>query len=338
MSKSRDARIEWIKLIAIFAVVFQHLSHSDNLWVVTRLTHGAVPAFALLSVFFAVRAGLRAERFWSWLGSRFVRLYGLFLVWNIVYFLIRMLASRSGAPTSFKGFAADSFFLIGYDNALWFIPFIIIANSVGFSIAFGVRRWPRTAVIGVACLLAGAAVVLATSSAFGSLKLENVMLGLSRKAVPAGLIGMALGLLGSELDSFCYTGRWSRIVYAGLFLGSWYLLVTVGRGTFLPETLLALTGVSLALRLIPQAAVAVNPDYTLFIYVSHSLFLHGLRKGMFFLGYDWEELSALPNLVGMVVLSVAISGTFLLIRKNFLGDVALFRVQGARARAVAKVA
>lgn len=326
MSRSeRDPRIEWIKLIAIFAVAFQHLSHAPELWIATRLTHGAVPAFAFLSVFFAAQAGLRGTNFWAWLRTRVFRLYGLFLIWNTLYFGLRMLSSGAGAPSTFNGFSATNFFLVGYDNALWFIPFILIANCIGFAIAYAIRFKSRTLIIALSMLFGAGALAIAISPWVAALKFDLITLGLARKAVPAGLLGISLGLMGRDLDSFCYRGRGGVALYTVIFGASWYALVAYGRWISLPETLVGMSGVAIALRLVPRTAVAVNPELTLFVFVAHSLFIHALRKGAFFLGYDWEKTSAMVNLIGFAVLIALMTGCYFLIRNNFLGSIALVR-------------
>jgi hypothetical protein len=326
MSRSeRDPRIEWIKLVAIFAVAFQHLSHAPELWIAKQLTHGAVPAFTFLSVFFSAQAGLRATNFWAWLRTRVFRLYGLFLIWNTLYFSLRMFSSGAGAPSTFKGFSATNFFLVGYDNALWFIPFILIANSIGFAIAYALKCKPRTRIIGLSMLLGAGALAIAISPWVAALQFDLITLGLARKAVPAGLLGISLGLMGRNMDSFCSHGRGEVALYALIFGASGYALVAYGRCISLPETLVGMSGIAIALRLVPKTAVAVNPELTLFVFVAHSLFIHGLRKGGFFLGYDWGKASATANLIGFAALVALMTGCYFLIRNNFVGSVALAR-------------
>jgi hypothetical protein len=324
--RQRDPRIEWIKLIAIFAVIFQHLIHAPELRMLTRLTHGAVPAFALLSVLFSVRAGLHQTDFWGWLKSRALRLYSLFLVWNSLYLGMRMLSSGAGAPTTFRGFSSTEYFLTGYDNALWFIPFILVANSIGFASAYAIRRLPRKLIVSIAWLLAASALALAVSPWFGTLKFDLITLGLGRKAIPAALLGMAVGIIPRELDSFVYRGRGGAALYLIILATGWYVLMTYGRGIFLAETLIGVSGVCLALRLIPKTAVVVQPELTLFLFVAHSLYIHALRKASFFLGYDWEKASAFISLLGFGALAALLTGSYFLIRKTMVGNVALARV------------
>lgn len=335
----RDARIEWIKLLAIFAVAFQHLVHAKELGFASKLTHGAVPAFAFLSVFFAVRSGRTASDLTGWLRARALRLYGLFLVWNTLYLVVRLTAARGGAPSSFDGFSWLAYLVFGYDNALWFIPFILVANSLAGAAGRLSRAWPSRLRSGLIIALVVGAGVLACSESFAAWRLDPVMLGIGRKAVPAVLLGMAAGLSARQLDGLMVPGRWGvAVALGGLLLGGYLMREDMERTTYLAETLLGLAGIGLGLRVIRADGWQVPAELSLFIFVAHSMFIQVMRKGSHFLGLDWDRSGWVVNLGVFAALGVAMCAVYFVIRNTLLGRLAMFRIPLRKRRVVAEEA
>ena len=322
----RDSRIEWIRIAAIYCVIFQHMVHADSLASIKILTHGAVPAFAFLSVFFAAKAGTLPTQSWRWLATRCLRLYGLFLVWNMIYFVTRMAGSLSGAPTTFHGFSMDSFFLSGYDNALWFIPYILFANALAFTIARLSGGLGKSNMKALATLTGATALALATWHGYASVKPGMILLDLSRKAAPASLAALSFLLYLRHSDRSPFDWRFSRLAAGILFLVSCWWMLSNHRDIFLPESVLGLSAIILGLSLIPNRIFTPEPDYALFLFVSHSLFIHILRKVLFFCGVNWDGCSATVHLTGFISLLATMTVAYRIVRCNCIG--ALFLLRG----------
>lgn len=320
----RDPAIEWIKLIAIIAIVFQHSVHAQELGSIKILTHGAVPMFTFLSTYFAVCSGIIATNIWVLAWKRTVSLYFLFLSWNSVYFAIRLFASRAGADSSFQGFSWDYFLLSGYANAMWFLPFILIANISGFIIGHLASKISAANSRAIAFSFMVAALLAGFIPQGARIGPDVYLFTISTKAIPSLLLGLAFGL--GFRDWIRVVSSNSAIILICFFsmLISGGLLIAYGRIFYLFENIFGLSMLFFSLALAsPYTRVAIHPNLALWIFVSHPLFLHGLRKISNVFGWNWDTSAWVVHAFGFVCLIMALIFAYRLLMKVRVGPFVL---------------
>lgn len=293
-TKIRDSRIEWIKLLAILGIVFYHTVTTPDLHTVTFLMNGAVPAFTMLSVYFSTRIGLNKPDAWKWIAKRSLKLYGLFLIWNLFYLTVRLFAMRGGVESSFPGIHPDPLFLSGYANAIWFLNFVLISNMIAVAVGkiashlnVPRRAW-LTSLLFALCLLLG------LSRQFALLEPDIQFFYIIRKAIPSLLLGLCIGVaFAAEISSVP-----RRLGIAGisflLLVASCIYLTMDKKTTFLAETLVGLFSIMFFLTAFkPGSLPLLNPNLSLWLFVAHPLFLHATRKICPVLGLNWDEGGAM---------------------------------------------
>lgn len=197
----RNDFLDALRLLAALAVVWIHSFDTRPAPSPQDMGRFAVPFFTVTSVWLMARrptprepAGVAAFAWLSFVRRRFVRLYVPFLIWNIVYTMMREAKLRllhTGEPTTFD----VGWFTSGVAMQLWFLPFLFVAQSVCRAVlvlaTYGESlRW----LLAVACVATVPLVVARP------VKTETMgvtfFLGVSREAVPAALVATAVALIG----------------------------------------------------------------------------------------------------------------------------------------------
>jgi fucose 4-O-acetylase-like acetyltransferase len=153
----RSAGFDAARLAAAFAIALCHSVQIPLLQHIFGPGLMGTSFFAAAAMYFLVR-GLRKDpdrSYPRYARARFQRLILPFVGWNICYFLMRVVCDhwierRPIIPMT------PAMFLLGYENKLWFLPFIFIASLLAFPIARYGLRWAslRTAIV-ILCIAIG---------------------------------------------------------------------------------------------------------------------------------------------------------------------------------------
>ena len=168
-TRPRWATFDLARLLAAYAIVWVHASRLPALQSSKALGRFAVPFFVFGAVFFVID-GLRRRPwrgFAEYARSRFVRIYLPFLAWSVVYLGLKLVkaALLPEQPNDMPGW---SLFWAGSFYHLWFMPFILVVSLAAFGLGKAVLGRPRAeAALAAGCAVAGLAVALAPTSAFG---------------------------------------------------------------------------------------------------------------------------------------------------------------------------
>jgi surface polysaccharide O-acyltransferase-like enzyme len=187
---ARCARLETLRVIAALAVIWIHVPRSEELAWTTVFCRFAVPLFVASAAYFAVRAAHKPQPTSQYLLARLQRIYLPFLAWSGIYLLFKFAKARL-LPDQPNDFPGVEFLWTGGAYHLWFMPLVLVVCCASFLAARAASRCMEgagaVAVITVITLLALAA---SLTPAFTS----DVALQLMWEALPAGMLGLAIGL------------------------------------------------------------------------------------------------------------------------------------------------
>ena len=123
--------VEFGRFFAALAIIWLHTVGGSGVWEEsTRLTRWAVPYFVAASLWFGA-IKIQKESPGNFFLERFLRLYPVFLIWNLAYLFARLAAGfllNSEMKFQWNSFFSE-FFIDGYAHHLWFLNFLILAQA-----------------------------------------------------------------------------------------------------------------------------------------------------------------------------------------------------------------
>jgi len=131
MSK-RNEYVELGRLIAAILIVWLHTVGAVGYLPLegsTRWARWAVPFFIAASLWF-VNPASESLRPWLYFKARFLRLYPVFIVWNLFYLGIRLISGvfiQSSLKLDWVSFLRQ-FFIDGFAHHLWFLTFLLLVE------------------------------------------------------------------------------------------------------------------------------------------------------------------------------------------------------------------
>lgn len=247
----------------------------------------AVPFFTVSAAALMVGSLRRNPeiRFPGYFCSRLQRLYCPFLAWTALYVLLRDLKCLAQSRAEFVPLG-PYLFLIGSTHHLWFLPYLLSTSVLLFPLVTTGLRFPGPGKLVVLFLLLVAAVIamLPTPVHFDSQSttfLGRITYGgeLGWDALPAAMIGAAVGLGFPAIQRFLAARRWLAMVLLAGFACSVAVTVAEGRHR-LVETLSGLclflaAAVPCQNRVV--AALGSLGQYAYGIYLVHVAFVLGFE-------------------------------------------------------------
>ncbi len=187
--------LDAIRFAAAIGVVWIHVAGNDRLAWSKELGRFAVPFFACSAVYLALGSLQRHPRtsLGHYIVSRFKRIYVLFLVWSVFYWMIRSASSLFVEHTGFCKLSAVDFFWNGVAVQLWFLPVVLLATVGAFSVAKALQLAPALR-LPFLLVFAAAAFGLAFMPAPGFIQHAGYAAGLGYEIVPCCCAALALGL------------------------------------------------------------------------------------------------------------------------------------------------
>jgi hypothetical protein len=273
MTAKRDASLDSVRLCAAIAVIFQHVCTANSLRWASRITHFAVPAFTLISVWFTCLRARNDNCTWRTEGSRAWKLYFLFLLWNIVYMGARLIKHESAASGDFRYLTFASTFVDGYGMALWYLPFIAIANYAAFIVSRAALSLSRSSriILWISCAAIG--IGLSLSPAFASTYPVSLVLNIARKAVPSVFFAIAAANLQADLGTL-HKRRAVIAIASTLILVAAAISINVyGREVFIWETVGGAAFVLVFWATGLGSSLRIAPTLFLWLFLSHQLFI-----------------------------------------------------------------
>jgi surface polysaccharide O-acyltransferase-like enzyme len=183
---ARGARLETLRLVAALAVIWIHVPRSLELAWTTVFCRFAVPLFVASAAYFAVRAAYKPQSSREYLLARLWRIYLPFLAWSGIYLVFKLAKARL-LPNQPNDFPGMEFLWTGGAYHLWFMPLVLLVCGASFLLARAASKCSGMAVAIVAVLFA--LVISLTSS-----PTSDAALTLMWEALPAGIIGFAIGV------------------------------------------------------------------------------------------------------------------------------------------------
>jgi surface polysaccharide O-acyltransferase-like enzyme len=302
-----------LRVLAVAAVVWIHTMERGELGRTTMWCRFAVPAFTATSVFLMALSVKQQSptsviryaprRAWS--------IYRLFLVWNAIYFLARLIKQLYFGASHAIPLSISSLFIVGLVGHLWYLPFLTVLGVAlvlpmrGF---LGLTLVPAMAATGVLACAAVYASHLATLiqvdaahhplTYFGSLALSTS---------PAALFAFPIAWLwnrhGTNGDSIALTAT-------SLFLAGLCLYVSLDSRQWnlwhnLAGVLLLIAALSCSRARFGRHVKRFG-DLVLPVYLIHPLLVEGLHR-------TGVRLGVLPTAsFDMLVFMVALLGSFLI--------------------------
>lgn len=201
-AKQYIGSFDLLRVVAAIAVIWIHTMEVGQLGPTVIWCRFAVPAFTAVSVFL-MALSLKDKDYRSLLAQaprRAWRIYRLFLIWNVVYLLARLikhLVLSEGHPIR-PGFA--SIFVAGFVGHLWYLPFLSV---LGLALVV-----PLRAFVGLKRLPAAAVTVLLVVASLGVAQLA-LAIPVDYNRSPATYFGfLALSTLPSALLAFPVGWLW----------------------------------------------------------------------------------------------------------------------------------
>lgn len=310
----RNEHVEIGRLIAAISIVWLHtvgavgyLPYEYS----TRWDRWAVPFFIAASLWFS-NPGYESRTPWEYITMRFLRLYPVFMVWNVFYLVIRLVSGvffHSSLHMDGISFFKQ-FFFDGFAHHLWFLTFLILVD-IGITIYVLLRlsEW----IVPVSAIFLGVMSYLPSSfyPTFGSYLLVMswwslpsvfffiILKPFIRNIIKGGycikyapiftIIGVLLTGASSYGPRNCEMEAASGIC---LFFG--FLLVGHGRKNKIPRTIRNLTAMSAGIYLVHVFYVEA------FQHISFSL-THSVRSSF---GVFWIfTLSVLFSIMTLLLLN-----------------------------------
>lgn len=274
--RERLVELDWVKLLAIGAVVFNHTCTEEVFRAGMQVTRFGNHAFTVVSCLLAFRSGYRSVpgvRL-GWLLRRVASLYALFLIWNLLGYAARYVgALRSGGGNPFNW---DDLLLSGFTLGLWFIPFIALANAAAFGAGAWMQGSTRAGRTLAGCLAVAVGGMLACSSNYAQWVFPSYFCTIALKNIPTTLFTLVLG--GILMVRPALTGqRGWRSAALGCFALAAAAVVHFDRNIFLWESLMGLAAVIVFLTLPAHNWARPPVLLSIWIYVAHGIVIQFLR-------------------------------------------------------------
>lgn len=313
---SRDNHIEFAKLVAIIAIFFHHALSSEVLFPFVRFNNFAVPAFAGISCYYAiVQANRSGSPILALVKKRFIALAYIFSVWNFLAILFVITRNCLMGNSILSSINLDSVFL-GANPTLWFLPFILFFNLLAVFLARLSKSDFLRLSLGASFLVLGFG--LAASKKFIDFDPNQLIyfLDVSRKGIPAALIGISVGLF-----SVADTRNWFKLLEENrlmlglglsvLFLGT-YGIFRFDRSLYLWETLMGLGFVCVFVGLRNLHFPTIDSRLCLWIYLSHIPVLQVVSVFLSATGLGSVQNTSLDLFLALLLLGVIIVVFFIL--------------------------
>ena|SRR5688572_6296620 len=159
----RSTAVDIVKLVAAAAVVWIHVTACEQSRELLPLCRFAVPFFTCAAVYFALHKAQSARNssLLAYSVQRARRLYLPFLVWGVLYLLVRLLKHHftgSGSPIVWS----PALLLNGSAHHLWFLPFVCVLSIVAFTLSkrFGLPKAQDRGLWSLTFILLGVALAL----------------------------------------------------------------------------------------------------------------------------------------------------------------------------------
>jgi len=216
--------LDVVRFIAAFGIIVLHVAPlaQGTAWL-GPLGRFAVPFFTTMAVVLAVDGCRRhpATKFGAYVVSRLFRIYVPFLIWTVLYIVLRDLkyhyySHQASVPLEW------SLLLVGSAHHLWFLPFIFLATFSAFWAAkFLLLRLPAVPVLAVMSCVGALVVVVSSPQAItASASDDGLNLGYfavrALNMLPAAFLGLGLGRVWQEL---CASPQRKRLAWLGLAIG-----------------------------------------------------------------------------------------------------------------------
>lgn len=159
MTPPHSVGLDAARFFAACAVVWIHAAESAPAVAVIPACRFAVPFFAALIVYFCLTSSAAASQESSWLryaAKRVQRLYIPFLLWSVIYVLLR-LAKHLYFPGASPIALGPATLLNGSAHHLWFLPFASVISLLAFPLGVWLHRASRSfrLMVAIAALVLG---------------------------------------------------------------------------------------------------------------------------------------------------------------------------------------
>lgn len=290
--------IELFRVLGAFAVVLLHAAGGTQLSEWTGLTRFAVPFFAASAAYLAFLSGRRdtAQPLATYYAQRFSRLYVPFLIWTVIYIVLRIFAvTLFDEPRPNYGI---EILWTGSVHHLWFLPFVLVVTSTSFTLGKLLKDPVWLALAAISMLLLSI-VTLADHSRF--IDPLGYTAGLSFHALPAVFLALSIASMEALV-------AWQqRYRSAALLLGLIVLLVPLCGLTWLGRnrSLEIFSGVAalvVGLTWTPSTRsvwIANLSGLAYGVYLSHVVFVEGIE--------DVTWAMRIPYSVGLALLTFVVS-------------------------------
>ncbi|NEP31268.1 MAG: acyltransferase [Moorea sp. SIO3B2] len=193
--KQRFITLDAVKVFAAISIVWLHTVSSPQLGFTSVLGRFAVPFFTSTAVFIIFTKVIQKPTvsFTDYTISRFNRIYIPFLIWSILYLLIRYLNCWiTNLCTSIN--IKLEFLWTGTTHHLWFLPFILVVSLVTFLLAKFAYKHPKSkSWLAIIALITGIVVLIKPN--YNLINQLGYTVSLSYQALPAALWGITVAVV-----------------------------------------------------------------------------------------------------------------------------------------------
>jgi len=301
--------LDCARLLAVIFIVWLHTPESRELAYTAGIGGFAVSFFTFASLFLAFQSALRhpENSIASYVKSRFVRIYLVFVAWSVFYGAVRLVSDlilKSPMPHMSLGLLLWN----GTAHQLWFLPFIFMASSLSYAVA----RWSsqlRAAYWLIAAIFAIGGLVLAFCHAPNSFRGWGYTFELSGDASPSVLLALAFAMIYARTPPEFFSKNIMTIAGVLLWLVGIVLLSMWDRQIFLQT----ISGLGLMIASLNRSStplierIACWGKFAFAIYLLHVLFLEGFQDILRKIGWplSWQN-DVITFFVTLICCAVAI--------------------------------
>ena len=205
-------------------------------------------------------------------------------------------------------FSFDLFFWSGYGNALWYLPFLVLANAFSTAVG-GLTCGRKSASLIVVLTLSVVVGFMCLSKVYWTYPVCNYGLSISRKALPSVLLAIIIYKCWGNLNSYFANKGIFFLTSLSVFILSGFGIMYYHRNVVGWEIAMGVSFVGVFLSLSSLKWPVLNKNLSLWIYLAHAPLMQAGKDILPLLGLSWPK-SIIPEISALTAIILGLISMF----------------------------